>query len=41
MRQHEGAKKRVRVDSEFSEKYEVKAWMHQESVMSPLLALVI
>ena len=33
----EGAKTRVRVDSELLEKLEVKVWMHQGSVLSPFL----
>ena len=32
---YEGAKTRVRVDSELSEEFEVKVGMHQESVLSP------
>ena len=34
---YEGAKTRVRVDSELSEEFEVKVGMHQESVLSPFL----
>ena len=34
---HEGAKTRVRVDSELSEEIEVKEGMHQRSVLSPIL----
>ena len=34
---YEGAKTRVRVNSEFSEGFEVKVRMHQESVLSPYL----
>ena len=34
---HEGAKTRVRVDSELSEEVEVKAWVNQGSVLLPLL----
>ena len=34
---HEGAKTRVRVDSELSDKFEVKVGMHQGSVLSPFL----
>ena len=32
---HEGAKTRIRVDSELSEEFEVKVGMHQGSVLSP------
>ena len=32
---YEGAKTRVRVDSELSEEFEVKVGMHQGSVLSP------
>ena len=39
---HEGAKTRVRVDSELSEELEVKVGMHPESVLLPfLIALVV
>ena len=39
---YEGAKTRVRVDSELSEESEVKVGMHQGSVLSPFLfALVV
>ena len=39
---YEGAETRVRVDSELSEEFEIKVWMHQGSVLSPfLLALLI
>ena len=42
MSRNEGAKTRVRVDSELSEEFEIKVGMHQRSVESPLLfALVI
>ena len=34
---YEGAKTRVIVDSEFSEELKVKVWMHQQSVLSPIL----
>ena len=34
---YERAKKRVRVDSELSEEFEVKVWMHQGSVLSPII----
>ena len=36
----EGAKTRVRVDSEKSEEFGVKVWMHQESVLPPFFAAV-
>ena len=32
---YEGAKTRIRVDSELSEEFEVKLGMHQGSVLSP------
>ena len=39
---NEGAKTRVRVDSELSEEFEVKVGMHQGSVQSPFIfALVV
>ena len=38
--QHDGAKTRVRVDSELSEEFEVKVGMHQGSVLSLLLYAV-
>ena len=39
---YEGAKTRVRVDSDMSEEFEVKVGMHQGSVLSSfLLALVV
>ena len=38
---YEGAKTRVRVDSELSEEFEVKVWMHQGSVLSPFLFAVV
>ena len=34
---YEGAKTRVRLDSELSEELEVREGMHQESVLSPFL----
>ena len=38
----EGEKTKVRMDSELSEEFEVKAGMHQGSVLSPFLfALVV
>ena len=42
MNLYEGAKTRVRLDSELSEVFEVKVGMHQGSVLSPfLLAFVV
>ena len=38
---YEGAETRVRVDSELSEEYEVKVWIHQGSVLSPFIAVVV
>ena len=38
---YEGAKTRVRVDSELSEELEVKVGMHQGSVLSPFLFVVV
>ena len=38
---YEGAKTRVRVDSELSERLEVKVGMHQGSVLSPFLLAVV
>ena len=38
---HEGAKTRVRVDSELLEEFEVKVGMHQDSVLSPFLFAVV
>ena len=39
---YDGAKTRVRVDSELTDEFEVKVWMHQRSVLSPfLLSLVV
>ena len=38
---YEGAKTRVRVDSELSEEFEVKVGMHQGSVLSPFLLAVV
>ena len=39
---YEGAKTRVRVDSELTEEFEAKVGMHQGSVLSPLsLAVVV
>ena len=37
----EGAKTRVRVDSELSEEFKVKVGMHQGSVLSPVLFAVV
>ena len=41
MRLYEGAKTRVRVDSELSEEFEVKVGMHQGSVLSPFIFAVV
>ena len=38
---YQGAKTRVRVDSELSEEFEVKVGMHQVSVLSPFLFVVV
>ena len=38
---YKGAKRRVRVDSELSEEFEVKVGMHQGSVLSPFLFTVV
>ena len=38
---YEGAKTRVRVDSELSEEFEVKVRMHQGSALSPFLLAVM
>ena len=38
---YEGAKTRVRVDSELSEEFEVKVWMHKGSVLSLFLFTVV
>ena len=38
---YDGAKTRVRVDSELSEEFEVKVGMHQGSVLSPFLFVVV
>ena len=38
---YEGAKTRVRVDSELPEELEVKVGMHQVSVLSPFLIAVV
>ena len=38
---YEGAKTRVRVDSELSEKFEAKVGMHQGSVLSPSPSAVV
>ena len=37
---YEGAKTRVRVESELSGEFEVKVWMHKKSVLSPILSAV-
>ena len=36
-----GAESRVGVDSELSEEFEVKVWMHQGSVLPPFLFAVV
>ena len=41
MNLYEGAKTRVRVDSELSEEFEVIVGMHQGSVLSPFLFSVV
>ena len=41
MSMHEGAKTRVRVDSELSEEFGVNVGMHQGSVQSPFLFTVV
>ena len=38
---YEGAKTRVRVDSELSEEFDVRVGLHQGSVLSPFFALVV
>ena len=38
---YEGAKTRVRVDSELSEKFVVNVGMHQGSILSPFLFVVV
>ena len=38
---YEGAKTRVRVDSELSEEFEVNVGMHQVTVLSPFLFAVV
>ena len=38
---YEGAKTRVREDSELSEEFKVKVWMHQGFVLSPFLLAVV
>ena len=37
---YEGAKTRLREESELSEEIEIKVWMHQGSVLSHFFALV-
>ena len=37
---YDGAKTRVRVDSELSGEFEVKVWKHQVSVLPPFLSVV-
>ena len=41
MRLYEGARTRVRVDAEVTEPFEVKVGVHQGSVLSPLLFVVV
>ena len=41
MSMHDGAKTRVRVDSELSQEFEVKVGMHQGSVLSSFLFAVV
>ena len=41
MSQHERSKTRIRVDSEMSEEFEIKVWMHQGSVLSHFLSAVV
>ena len=41
MSQYEGAKTKVKEDSELSEEFEVKVGMHQGSVLSPFLFAVV
>ena len=36
---YEGARTRVRVDSELSEQFEVEVWIYQGSVLSPICHL--
>ena len=38
---YEGARTRVRLDSELSDEFEIKVWMHQGSVLSPFLFAVV
>ena len=38
---YDGAKTRVRLDSELSEEFEVKVWKHQGSVLSSFLPTVV
>ena len=38
---YDGAKTRVRVDSELSDEFELKVGMHQGSVLSPLIVAVV
>ena len=38
---YEGAKTRVRIDSELSEEFEVKVGIHQGSVLSPFIIAVV
>ena len=41
MRLYEGARTRVRVDSELSEPFAIKVGVHQQSVLSPLLFITV
>ena len=41
MSRYDGAKRRVRVVSVYSEEFEVKVCVHQESVLSPLLLAIV
>ena len=41
MRLYEGAKTRIRMDSELSEEFEVKVGMYQGSMLSPFLFAVV
>ena len=38
---HDGAKTRVRVDSELSKDFEVNVELHQGAMMSPFFAIVV
>ena len=41
MNLYKGTNTRVRVDSELSEEFEVKVWMHHRSVLSFVFAVVV